>query len=125
MDKLIINSTYSTPQVNFDPDAGLLEVKGRLIPEDPENFFTPIINWIDNFKPAKNSKIILRFKLLYYNTSSAKRVLSILKQFDQLFIGGSDIKIVWEYEEGDEDTMQDGEDYKKMLKVPFETKTVA
>ena len=120
MDKLVINKTFSTPQVNFDAESGLLEIEGQLIPEDPENFFLQIVNWIDNFNPDKNSKTLVRFKLSYYNTSSTKRILNILKKFDDLFQKGSDIKIIWEYEEGDEDTMQDGEDYKSFLKVPCE-----
>ena len=122
MDKLFINSTYTTPQINFDAEAGLLEVEGRLIPEDPEIFFSPVENWIDNFRPEKNSKTIVRFKLSYYNTSSAKKMLHVFKKFDAFFLSGSDIKIIWEYEDGDEDTMHDGEDYKRFLQIPFEIK---
>ena len=122
MDKLFINSTYSTPQINFDAEAGLLEVEGRLIPEDPEIFFVPIVSWIDNFIPEKNLQTVIRFQLSYYNTSSAKIILNVFKKFDELFKAGSDIKIIWEYEEGDEDAMQDGEDYKRFLQIPFEIK---
>ena len=42
MEKLLINSTETTPLVSFDPDNGLLEIEGRLIPEDVGDFFAPI-----------------------------------------------------------------------------------
>jgi hypothetical protein len=43
-----------------------------------------------------------------------------MKRFDAKFQNGVNIKIRWEYEEGDDDSMQDGQDFKSMLKIPFE-----
>lgn len=120
MDKLIINFTGTTPQVNFDPDTGILAIEGRVIPEDVGSFFAPIFYWIEQFIPIENKSYVVRFCLFYYNTSSSKRIFEIMKRFDAKFQNGADIKIRWEYEEGDDDTMQDGEDYKKILKLPFE-----
>ena len=34
--------------------------------------------------------------------------------------GNSDVKILWHYEEEDEDMMESGEDFKKIIKVPIE-----
>ena len=120
MDKLIINFTETTPQVNFDPGLGLLAIEGRVIPEDVGSFFSPIFYWIEKFEPDVNKPYVLRFCLFYYNTSSSKRIFEVMKRFDEKFQNGGNIKIRWEYEDGDDDTFQDGEDYKKMLKIPFE-----
>lgn len=120
MDKLIINSTETTPQVTFDPEKGMLEIEGRLIPEDVGNFFAPIFEWIENFSPENNELITARFCLFYYNTSSSKRILNLMKKLDALYLQGANLKIRWEYEEGDEDSVQEGQDYKTFLKVPFE-----
>jgi hypothetical protein len=120
MDKLIIENTETTPLVNFDPDKGILEIEGRLIPEDVGDFFAPIFAWIDNFTPDKENLITVRFCLFYYNTSSSKRIFSLMKKLDSLFVQGVNLKVRWEYEEGDEDSIQEGEDYKSFLKVPFE-----
>jgi hypothetical protein len=35
------------------------------------------------------------------------------------YLEGCNITINWEYEDGDEDNMQDGQDFKSMLKIPF------
>jgi hypothetical protein len=120
MDKLIIESTETTPFVNFDAEKGLLEIEGRLIPEDVGDFFAPIFSWIENFSPQKEKLITVRFCLFYYNTSSSKRLFNIMKKFDALYQQGANLKIQWEYEEGDEDSIQEGQDYKTFLKVPFE-----
>ncbi|MCX6294561.1 MAG: DUF1987 domain-containing protein [Bacteroidetes bacterium] len=120
MEKLLINSTETTPLVSFDPDNGLLEIEGRLIPEDVGDFFAPIFVWLENYLPENNKPILVRFCLFYYNTSSSKRIFNIMRKFDALYLKGIDLKIRWEYEEGDEDTVQEGEDYKTFLKVPFE-----
>ena len=120
MEKLIIDSTEATPQVNFDPEKALLEIEGKLIPEDVRGFFLPIFNWIENYSPDKQKPILVRFCLFYYNTSSSKRILDIMKKFDALYLQGVDIRIQWEYEDGDEDAMQDGQDFKVFLKIPFE-----
>lgn len=119
MEKLIIEGTGSTPQVNFIPEKGLLEIVGKLIPEDAGNFFVPIFSWLEKFFPDKQQAIIMRFSLFYYNTSSSKRIFDIMRRLDEKFMDGCNITIQWEYEEGDEDTQQDGQDYKSMLKLPF------
>ena len=120
MEKLIIEGTESTPEVKFIPENGLLEIEGKLIPEDAGNFFVPIFSWIENFSPDKQQPILMRFSLFYYNTSSSKRIFDIMRRLEAKFIDGCNITIQWEYEDGDEDTIQDGEDFKSMLKIPFE-----
>ena len=120
MNKLFLKSTYTTPTVDFDPDKGLFQMEGRVIPEDAEGFFSQIISWIDNYSPDKQKALTLRFCLYYYNTSSSKRVFDIMRRFDELLNKGCNVTIRWEYEEGDEDAMKDGQDYKRYIKAPFE-----
>jgi hypothetical protein len=119
MEKLIIEKTESTPEVKFIPETGLFEIEGKIIPEDAGKFFAPIFSWLDNFFPDKQQPIIMRFSLFYYNTSSSKRVFDIMRRLDAKYLEGCNITINWEYEDGDEDNMQDGQDFKSMLKIPF------
>ena len=124
MDKLKISSTFTTPQVNFDSGKGELEIEGKIIPEDSEKFFKAIFDWIENYSPEKQKAVVMRFRLFYYNTGASKRILLLMKKIDALYQQGNDIKIVWEYEEGDEDSMNDCEDYKRHLKIPIEIRKI-
>src|ERR1017187_8166597 len=102
MDNLLITKTAKTPDIKFDASSGLLEIEGRLIPEDPDELFEIFFNALDTFN--NNSKNVIRLFLHYYNTASAKRLLHFFQKADEMFLNGCNIKIVWEYEEGDDDS---------------------
>ena len=120
MDKLFIKSTYTTPQVVFDAEKGLFEIEGRIIPEDAESFFDEIFKWLDVCTFDNQRLLLVSFRIFYYNTGSSRCIVDVMKRFDALFQKGNNIKIEWKYEEGDEDAKRDGENFKTLLKVPFE-----
>ena len=120
MNNLQIESTSKTPGIDFNASAGLLLMEGRLIPEDPEKFFSLLNNWLTDYRPAQAVKTLFRVRLHYYNSTSIKRLLHLFQKLESLHEQGHDIKISWEYEDGDDDSVMDGEDYKSLLKIPFE-----
>ena len=120
MNNLEIESTPKTPSINFNADTGVLIIEGRLIPEDPQKFFSLLTDWLARYKPASGIKTLMRVRLHYYNSTSIKRLLHLFQALEGLHAQGHEIKINWEYEEGDDDSIMDGEDYKSLLKVPFE-----
>ena len=124
MEKLIIKETFETPGVNFDPEKGVLEIKGRSILADPKDFYKPILKWLHEYRPGKGTKTVVRLQFYYYNTKSTQYILDLLKKTDALYKKGFDVKIKWEYEEGDEDAVSDGEQFGSMLSVPFEVEKV-
>jgi hypothetical protein len=52
----------------------------------------------------------------YFNTSSSKVVLDILKKIDQLSLIGKDVEINWYYEYDDPDLKEHGNMIKSILK---------
>ena len=46
MDALKLEGSPKTPDVNFDAGAGLLELKGRSIPENSIEFYKPLFDWM-------------------------------------------------------------------------------
>lgn len=119
MEKLEIIQTAKTPLVVFDANQGLLEIKGRSIPEDPSAFFGPILNWATNYQSMPFSKTIINLQLEYFNTSSSKRILELLKIMEAIYIAKNEVIINWFYEADDDDILEAGETYESMLKVPF------
>ncbi|MCB0819261.1 MAG: DUF1987 domain-containing protein [Bacteroidetes bacterium] len=121
MQDVNIEMTAKTPEVKLDQNSGKLELKGRSIPENSIEFYNPVFQWIDEYSLQPKSDTALHIQLEYFNTSSSKCVLDILKKLQSLNLSGrSKVKVLWYYEEDDEDMLEAGEDYQAIIKVPFE-----
>lgn len=120
MESLILVETSLTPSINFDAGTGKLEMKGRSIPENSLEFYQPVYEWLDTYLGSPCDKTIVHVQFDYFNTSSSKCILDILKRIDKLEEKGKDVLIKWYYDENDEDMMEAGEDYSDLLEAPFE-----
>lgn len=120
MDKLIIKGTSKTPSVNFDPERGHFEIKGKSIPENSTSFYGPIFTFLDGYSTCPAERTVLNVKFDFFNTSSTNRIHSIFKRFEKIYLGDKDVLIRWFCENGDENMHDAGKDFKAMLQVPFE-----
>lgn len=119
MEKIFIEPTRVTPLVNFDPDNGLLEIKGRSSPENSILFYQKIIDGLDEFAQSSLDKFQADFSFEYFNTSSSKCLFDLFKRLNKLQNLGKSVIINWYYEEDDEDMMESGEDYADLLDLDF------
>ena len=71
------NPTEISPLVHINPENGELTIEGNAIPDDAEAFFTPILEWLDEYIKNTTVKTTLNLKLHYFNVSSSKRILFI------------------------------------------------
>lgn len=119
MEKIVIEPTTETPKVILDKENSIFEFSGNSLPENVATFFTPIIEWFDEYaqKPNKETKIIFNFE--YYNTSSSKMILKLLETCRSIHRNGYNIEVHWHYMDDDEDMIEAGEDYSENIKVPF------
>jgi hypothetical protein len=121
MENLNIQGSSKTPEVNFFPSEGRLEISGRSIPENTMEFYSPVLQALEKYALAPFSETIFKVQLEYFNTSSSKCLLDIFKKLQQIQAEGkSKIKVLWHYEEDDEDMLEAGEDYKSIVKLAFE-----
>lgn len=123
---LIIEKTLDTPYVFLE--SGLIKIEGRCMPENVLKFFDPVKKWLENYikNPADFTKIDLC--LPYINSSSIKQINDFLKILNAKFLEGFDMKVIWTYEEEDDDSLEIGNDIKSMVDIPLEyiiTKTQA
>ena len=125
MEKFNIEGTPKTPAVHFDLAAGVLEIKGRSIPENSIEFYKPVTDLLDKYGASPKSNTTVNVQLEYFNTSSSKCILDIFKKLESIHKGGSSITINWYYEEDDEDMLEAGEDYQAIISVPFKMVQVA
>jgi len=114
MKDLLIKETEKTPSVSLN-SKGILKIEGRSIPEDAASFFKPILEWTKDFT---SEDVRVDIKLEYFNTSSSKFILEMLRAIEQKQKG---IKIVvnWFYEEGDLDVLESGQYFESILGIPF------
>jgi len=70
MEPISFEGTPKTPTVNFNADTGIVEIKGRSIPENSIEFYKPLVDWLEedteNAQPM--TKVIIQLE--YFNTSS-------------------------------------------------------
>ena len=116
-----ITGSAKTPTLSFDPSQGTLQIKGRCIPEDPIEFFRPLNEALSEYLQSGPSRIVVTIDLEYFNTSSSKCLLDIFRKLEPVHQAGkSEVTVLWNYEEDDEDMMEAGEDYKTIVKLLFE-----
>jgi hypothetical protein len=121
METITIPGSPKTPTVDMNVESGIIEIKGRSIPENSIDFYRPVVEWLDKYaeSPAPETKV--NIQLEYFNTSSSKCILDVFKKLEQVFKKNGDKGVVinWYYEEDDEDMLEAGEDYQSILKIPF------
>lgn len=119
MEPISIEGTAKTPSVKFNPDEGVIEIKGRSIPENSVEFYKPLVDWLEDYKANPLPKTDVYIQLEYFNTSSSKCILDVFKKLETIHKGKNEVQINWYYEEDDEDMLEAGEDYESIIRVPF------
>lgn len=119
MESLFIEGTSKTPNVKFDANEGLIEIKGRSIPENSIEFYKPMVDWLDKYAKTPKALTKVNIQLEYFNTSSSKCILDVFKKLEAIHKANNQVQINWYYEEDDEDMLEAGEDYESIIRVPF------
>jgi len=114
MKDLVIKETEKTPSVALSTN-GVLKIEGRSIPEDAAKFFKPLLDWTKEFT---SNEIRVDIKLEYFNTSSSKFILEMLRLLENN-PDNSNILVNWFYEEGDLDVLESGQYFESIIGIPF------
>jgi hypothetical protein len=114
MKDLIIKDSEKTPSVALSTN-GVLKIEGRSIPEDAAKFFKPLLDWTKEFTA---NEIRVDIKLEYFNTSSSKFILEMLRLLENN-PDNNNILVNWFYEEGDLDVLESGQYFESIIGIPF------
>jgi hypothetical protein len=116
----IISPTKNTPEVILD-QTGIIKFTGRLIPDNAEDFFNPIEEWINEYfkNPAKITCV--EICLEYINSAGTKYLLDIIHRITHIHLKKNNKKfaINWYYRDEDEDMLEKGRFFSSDLDVPF------
>ena len=119
MKQLIIAKSANTPGITFNPETGIMKIEGRSIPENPGDFFDPIIEWLEDYFIKATELTRFDLNLEYVNSGSSKYLLGIFRILKKKHDEGKNCSINWYYEEDDEAIFSLGEHYKNTIKLPF------
>jgi len=118
---IIIEPAAKSPEVIFDKENNIFQIRGRSISENALEFYTPLKVWLKEYfkKPNPLTKLILNFD--YLNSSSIIQISNILNIFEINYKKGKDVLFVWQYEEGDELMENTGIELNLISHIPFAT----
>jgi hypothetical protein len=119
MEPINIEGSPKTPSIKFESENGILEIRGRSIPENSIEFYKPLVDWLDDYAKEPLKKTQVNIHLEYFNTSSSKCILDVFKKLETIHKAKNDVVINWYYEEDDEDMLEAGEDYESIIRIPF------
>ncbi len=106
-------STFFIPSVNFSAVTGFCEISGESYLEDSFLFYDKLITWIHRYFAEQGKKMEMNIKLTYFNTSSSRAILDLLRvlRIYQSQVGLS-VTVNWYYPDPDYDEMKvEAEDY--------------
>jgi hypothetical protein len=118
-------ATDKTPAVRIVRSQGLVELTGCSIPENADRFYSPIQDRVEQYALAPQPRTIIRINLSYFNSSTSKYLLDLLKRLEDLHATNrSQVVMEWYYQTGDLDMKEAGEDYRSLVEFPVKLKEV-
>ncbi len=120
MDRLKIDRTKYTLEIDLDPVSSKLRFAGESYPENARGFFAPVFTWLEEYLATNPPNVNVELSLDYLNTSSTKCLLDIMEVFERFRSDGSEVAVTWFYSKDDEDTLTMGQDIAEDTELPIQ-----
>ena len=116
--------TYNSPRVEFNPESGILELKGKSIPENATQLYEPVLKWLKEYINIAPEETNLHINLDYFNTASSiwiARIIKVLASID----GHEKLLIIHLYFDIEEFDEMEEEDTKEAISPVTDVLTIA
>lgn len=120
MQVLKLQGTEHTPQVILNQEAGIFEFSGRSLSEKAVEFYRPVAAWMTEYAKQPNPKTEFVFRMEYLNTASSKALFDLFAILQTI----PNSKIVWCFQDEDEDMEETGEEFASLVTIPFELRAL-
>ena len=118
MDNFFIEATKYTPEISFNVETNILEIKGETYPENTAEFYSPVFDWLEKYlNQLGDQKVTVTMEIIYFNSSSSKVLMDLFDRFEDSVRDGKDIEINWIYDKEDESALEYGEEFQEDLEV--------
>jgi hypothetical protein len=115
MEPLDLEAKAKTPDIHFDANSGVMEIKGMSCSENSLEFYKPIVAWAEAYAAEPRDKTVVNMNFKYFNTASAKCILEVLEKFVVANRHGSEITFNWIYEANDDQMLEAGEYFSEII----------
>lgn len=99
-------STFFTPMVSFNATTGVCQIVGESYLEDSFAFYERLMKWVNDYFDHGANSIQVDFKYSYYNTSTSRAILDILRLLKAHQEDGKSVLVSWHYPNPDYDELK-------------------
>lgn len=107
-----------TPEVKFDPSSSTLSLRGKSLPINEVDFFTEIIQWVEQYTEQPNDSTKMEIDLKYMNARSIRSILVLLKKLQTISESGKNVEIEWSIPKDADDMLEISEDIFTGIQLP-------
>lgn len=120
MKPLIIKSVPNSPDVEFNPENGCLEISGISMPENARMFFLQLMEWIENYVKTGPTSTTMNVKISYLNSGSHSYISDLFKKLEPLHQNGKQVTVNWYFETDDREIEEIGKACRETTSIPFQ-----
>jgi hypothetical protein len=115
MENIFIENNKTSPSIILDYEKGLIEFQGKSYSNNTFEFFEPVVAWIKEYFLHNEKKVTtINFKFIYFNSATNQilfEILDIVKENKS-----NTVNILWFYDVGNENSIEDYNDYNSEFK---------
>jgi hypothetical protein len=119
METFSVFETEITPRVHLDKVNSIFIIEGKSLPEDVKVFYSPVIDWFDEYVSNPNPETDITLDFEYFNTASSKMILIILSKLRDIQKHGNKVNVIWKFPQYDVELEEAGEEFSELLNIPF------
>jgi hypothetical protein len=86
-------------------------MEGESYHENAWEFYGMLMNWLKEYIRQTEGPVTFNFKLTYFNTSSSKCLLDLMRLLKDYQTQGGKVEAYWYYPEDDLDNLAEAEDF--------------
>jgi hypothetical protein len=118
MNTIKIAATERSPELDFNFETNSFILKGESYPEDVTDFYGAALKALEaHLEDLDDGTVNFTFELIYFNSSSAKVLMSLFDMLEEAAENGNTINIVWVYEIDDDNMEELGEEFGEDLEA--------
>ncbi|NDV22043.1 DUF1987 domain-containing protein [Desulfovibrio sp. JC022] len=118
MENIKIEATERSPELDLNFKMNSFRIKGESYPEDVTEFYGGVLKTLESyFEELEGQTVNFGFELIYFNSSSAKVLMSLFDMLEEAAEEGNTVNVEWVYVSDDDNMEELGEEFGEDLEA--------